>query len=74
MKRKIKIFVTTEETGLFSKVRNFFLKRSLKRSLDGLRDLPIEEVEELLIKTFTENGYKATKDDRGTTLRKEPQV
>lgn len=71
MKKKIKIFVTIEEKGFFDKIKSFFLKREIKKALNGLRDLPIDEVEELLVTALTQNGYKATKDDKGTTLIKD---
>ena len=67
-KRKIQVFITLEENGLFDKIKGFFLKQEIKKALNSLRDLPLEQVKELLITTFTQKGYQAIKDEKGTTL------
>ena len=71
-KKKIKVFITIEEKGLFGKIKSFFLKQRIKWALKGLRGLPLEKIQEVLIEAMTKDGnYKIIKDEKGTTLIRE---
>lgn len=71
-KKKIKVFITIQEKGLYGKIKSFFFRLKIKRALKKLQGLPLDQIQEVLIEAMTKDGkYKIIKDEKGTTFIRE---